>query len=53
MGFCQWVEMAPKVGFSVQKWEESGYISLTFDPFRDFRETPLFLASLRGVEIVF
>ena len=51
MGFCQWAEMGPKVGFGVQKWVKSGS-KPTFDPtlntFRDFRENPLFSQS-KGV----
>ena len=45
MGFCQWAEMGPKVGFGVQKWVKSGSkptFALTLNPFRDFRENPLF-----------
>ena len=53
--FCQWAEMGPRVGLWVQKWVESGS-KPTFHPlethFRIFAKTH-FLASLRGVEIVF
>ena len=48
MGLCQWAEMGPKVGFGVQKWVKSP----TLNPFRDFRENPLF-TQFKGVEIVF
>ena len=45
MGLCQWAEMGPKVGFGVkkmgQKWVET-HFSPTSNPFRDFRENPLF-----------
>ena len=45
MGFCQWAEMVPKVGFWVQRWVKSGS-QPTFHPFLhpypDFRENPLF-----------
>ena len=55
MGFCQWAETGPKVGFWVQKWVKSGS-KPTFDLlqtyFGIFAKTH-FSASLRGVEIVF
>ena len=45
MGFCQWSEMGPKVGFGVQKWVKSGS-KPTFHPlqthFGIFAKTPLF-----------
>ena len=53
LGFCQWAEMGPKVGFWVPKWVKVGRNPLLthFEAFRDFRETH-FLASLREVEVV-
>ena len=51
MGFCQWAEMAAKLGFWVQKWVKSGSkrTSHHFKPFfRDFRESPLFTQFFKG-----
>ena len=55
MGFCQWAEMGPNVGFGVQKWVQSGSNPTTFDPllnhFGISAKTHL-LPSLRWVDIV-
>ena len=51
MGFGQWAEMGPKVGFWVQKWVETHFSHPLEAQFGIFAK-PHFLANLRGVGIV-
>ena len=39
MGFCQWAEVGPKVGFWVQKRVKMG--QPTLDPFEDIDKNPI------------
>ena len=56
MGFCQWAEMGPKVGFGGakegQKWVDT-HFSPTQNPSRDFCENPLFTQLKGGLEKLF